>query len=166
MSHTCNKWWSVANFYNVIDFNYMLNHLNRANKFKLRGSHCGSGHVHHDACFTCSVSDLESKVCIAEQKTLSFKIFLHIIKDLWTIMQDCFYHRNLCSGINKMMWFGKAVTPVKTLKAVIPLPFPPSQPPALGAGCFIWSQLMLSLMPAAFYISTLSPTILWHRMIV
>lgn len=44
----------------------MLNHLNRANKFKLRGSYCGSGHVQHVAYFMCSVCDFGNGICQPE----------------------------------------------------------------------------------------------------
>lgn len=86
MSHTRNKWRSVADFYNAIGFNYMLNHLNRAKKFKLRGAHYGSGHVHHVACFMCSASDFGNRIChssfvaSAIESTGSFETFLRIIK--------------------------------------------------------------------------------------
>lgn len=87
VNHSCNKWWSVANFYNAIDFNYMLNHLNRANKFKLRGFRYGSGHVHHVVCFMWSVCDFgntihhsRSLTASAIESTGSFKTFLHIMK--------------------------------------------------------------------------------------
>lgn len=65
----------------------MLNHLNRAKKFKLRGAHYGSGHVHHVACFMCSACDFGNRIChsrssvaSAIESTGSFKTFLHIMK--------------------------------------------------------------------------------------
>lgn len=143
MSPTSNKWWSVANFYHAIDFNYVLNHLNRANKFKLRGFYYGSGHVHLSVC---SVCDFENKSCHSRSLTVSaieskgsYKTFFYIIKmKAFVQLQDWCYHRNPYSEINKMLLWGKRVTSVTQV-----LFHSPSQPPTPSP----WGRL-LYLEPA------------------
>lgn len=90
----------------------MLNHLNRTNKFKSRGSHCSSGHMQHVVCFLCSACEAENRIChsgsfIAStiKNTVSFRTLK--INRYCAVSGLILPHKSLFFIIPfKMMWSG------------------------------------------------------------